>query len=137
MTLNDLIRKASAVAGQLSSGDLELRLIDAITADAYGRKVKDIVMSPYSEDGMMNVGISFETEENEKKVISESRGIIEGFDVVNGSPSLSLRTSVMSYESGSIEDAVIRLPYTGRIDDARDIFFHGPGKVRIIVETEY
>ena len=43
----------------------------------------------------------------------------------------------MSYESGSIEDAVIRLPYTGRIDDARDIFFHGPGKVRIIVETEY
>ena len=73
----------------------------------------------------------------EEKVISESRGIIEGFDIVNGSLTLSLRTSVMSYESGSIEDAVIRLPYTGRIDDAKDIFFHGPGLVRIIVEAEY
>lgn len=67
MTLNDLIKKANAVAGQPSSGDLELRLIDAITADAHGRKVKDIVISPYSEDGMMNVRISFETEENEKE----------------------------------------------------------------------
>lgn len=137
MTLNDLIRKANAVSGQLSSGDLELRLIDAITADAQGRKIEDIFISPYSEDGMMKVGISFETEENEKKVISESRGVIEGFDVVNGSPTLSLRTSVMSYESGHIEDAVIRLPYTGRIDDARDIVFHGPRLVRIIVEAEY
>lgn len=137
MTPNDLIKKANAVAGQLSSGDLELRLIDAITADAHGRKVKDIVISPYSEDGMLKVGISFETEKNEKKVISESLGIIEGFDIVNGLPNLSLRTSVMSYESGSIEDAVIRLPYTGRIDDARDIFFNGPGRVRIIVESEY
>lgn len=134
MTLNDLIRKANAVAGQFSSGDLELRLIDAITADAHGRKVKDIDISPYSEDGMMNVGISFETE---KKVISESRGVIEGFDVVNGSLTLSLLTFVMSYESGSIEETVIRLPYTGRTDDAKDIFFHGSGRVRIIVETEY
>lgn len=137
MTLNDLIRKATAVAGQLSSGDLELRLIDAITADAHGRKVKDIVISPYSEDGMMKVEISFETEKNEKKVISESSGVIESFDVVNGSPTLNLRTSVMSYESGHIEDAVIRLPYTGRIDDAYDIVVHGPRRVRIIVETEY
>lgn len=137
MTLNDLIRKANTVAGQLSSGDLELRLIDAITADAHGRKVKDIVMSPYSEDGIMKVGISFEIEKNEEKVISESRGIIEGFDVVNGSPTLSLRTSVMSYEFCSIKDAVIRLPYNGRMDDVKDIFVHGPGRVRIIVESEY
>ena len=86
---------------------------------------------------MLKVGISFETEENEKKVISESCGVIEGFDVVNGSLTLSLRTSVMSYESGSIEDAVIRLPYTGRIDDAYDIVVHGSGMVRIIVEAEY
>ena len=43
----------------------------------------------------------------------------------------------MSYESGHIEDAVIRLPYTGRIDDAYDIVVHGPRRVRIIVETEY
>lgn len=75
--------------------------------------------------------------EDKKRVISESRGIIEGVDNVNGSLTLSLRTSVMSYESGHIEDAVIRLPYTGRIDDAYDIFVHGPGRVRIIVETEY
>lgn len=75
--------------------------------------------------------------EDKKRVISVSCGIIEGFDVVNGSPTLILRTSVMSYESGSIEDAVIRLPYTGRIDDVNDIFFRSPGRVRIIVETEY
>lgn len=56
MTLNDLIRKANAVSGQLSTGDLELRLIDAITADAQGRKIEDIFISPYSEDGMMKVG---------------------------------------------------------------------------------
>jgi hypothetical protein len=75
--------------------------------------------------------------EDKKRVISESRGVIEGFDVVNGLPTLSLRTSVMSYESGYIEDAVIRLPYTGRIDDVKDIVVHGPGRVRIIVESEY
>ena len=66
MTLNDLIRKANAVAGQFSSGDLELRLIDAITADASGRKIENIFISPYSEDGMMKVGISFVTEEKEE-----------------------------------------------------------------------
>ena len=75
--------------------------------------------------------------EDKKRVISVSPGFIEGVGIVKGSLIMSLRTYVMSYESGSIEEAVIRLPYTGRADDAKDIFVHGSRRVRIIVETEY
>lgn len=37
-------------------------LIDAIKANTHGRKVKDIHFDPYSENGVVKVGISFEEE---------------------------------------------------------------------------
>lgn len=63
MTLNDLIRKAGEAARSLSSGDVDLMILDAITADAHGRKVKDIHIDPYSENGEIKVAVMFEEEE--------------------------------------------------------------------------
>lgn len=57
MTLNDLIRKANAVVGQLSSCDLAL--IDA----CQGRRVKDIALDPYAESGQYKITVTFETED--------------------------------------------------------------------------
>lgn len=60
-----MIQKANQLARGSSLGDIDLMLIDAIKANAHGRKVKDIHFDPYSENGVVKVGISFEEEKND------------------------------------------------------------------------
>lgn len=57
-----MIPKANQLARGSSLGEIDLMLIDAIKANAHGRKVKDIHFDPYSENGVVKVGISFEGE---------------------------------------------------------------------------
>ena len=68
MTLNDLIRKASAVAGTLSSGDVDLMILDSITTGANGRRIKDITFNPFTENGQYKVAISFYPPEPERRM---------------------------------------------------------------------
>lgn len=73
MTLNDLIRKASAVAGMLSSGDVDLMILDSITTGANGRRIKDITFNPFTENGQYKVAISFCPPEPERRMPAADR----------------------------------------------------------------
>lgn len=60
-----MIPKANQLARGSSLGEIDLMLIDAIKANAHGRKVKDIHFDPYSENGVVKVGIFFEEEKTD------------------------------------------------------------------------
>ena len=59
MTLNELITKAAGVRDRFSSADLALTIMEM----GQGRRVKDITLDPYDDDGQYKVRVTFETEE--------------------------------------------------------------------------
>lgn len=69
MTLNELITKAAGVRDRFSSADLTLTM----TEMGQGRRVKDIALDPYSEEGTYKVRVTFETEEPETRPTAEER----------------------------------------------------------------
>lgn len=75
-----------------------------------------------------------------KKVISESKGFIEGFEVVtrNGTLNLQILTSAKSSVNGELCDEVFRIPYTGDMATANKLLNeHCVRRVSITIETEF
>ena len=73
-----------------------------------------------------------------KKVISESKGFIQDFEVVNGTLNLQILTSAKSSVNGELCDEVFRIPYTGDMATANKLINdHGPRRVMIIIEMEF
>lgn len=73
-----------------------------------------------------------------KKVISERKGVIKGFEVVNGTMNLQILTSVRSYETGELYDEEFIIPYTGDMTTANKLLNERcKGIVKIIIETEF
>lgn len=69
MTLNELIRKAAEVRDRFTAADLTLTMMEM----GQGRRVKDIALDPYDDEGTYKVRVTLETEEPETRPTAGER----------------------------------------------------------------